>query len=472
MKRLIIATLYIALAGQADAQETAVTLSLDSCRALAMRNNKELRIAGNKRKAAYYERKAAFTKYLPRISATGAYMYTSKEISLLNGEQKEELGNLGANISALVPPIKDMSDVLNGAGSSLVEALHTDTRNMGTVGIMLTQPVYTGGKIAAYNRITRYAEQIAARQNDITLQQVIVDVDETYWQIVSLQSKKKLAESYLKLVQKLDDDVQRMIDEGFATKADRLSVKVKVNEARVSLIQAENGLAISRMLLCQLCGLDTSTQVTLADENEKHKQPDPMPVTADVQTAFACRPELNILSVSADIYREKIRLARAEFMPAVALTGGYVASNPSVFNSFERKMKGMWNMGIMVNIPLVTFGERIYKVKAARAEAANAILRLEETREKVELQVSQNKQKVQEATERLQTALRSCEEADENLRYATLGMQEGVIPISNVLEAQTAWLKSHSEHVSSQIELRLANLYLLKSAGLLNINNN
>ena len=92
MKRLIIATLYIALAGQADAQETAVTLSLDSCRALAMRNNKELRIAGNKRKAAYYERKAAFTKYLPRISATGAYMYTSKEISLLNGEQKETLG--------------------------------------------------------------------------------------------------------------------------------------------------------------------------------------------------------------------------------------------------------------------------------------------------------------------------------------------------------------------------------------------
>ena len=112
------------------------------------------------------------------------------------------------------------------------------------------------------------------------------------------------------------------------------------------------------------------------------------------------------------------------------------------------------------------------KVKAARAEAANAILRLEETREKVELQVCQNKQKVQEATERLQTALRSCEEADENLRYATLGMQEGIIPISNVLEAQTAWLKSHSEHVSSQIELKLANLYLLKSAGLLNINNN
>lgn len=172
-----------------------------------------------------------------------------------------------------------------------------------------------------------------------------------------------------------------------------------------------------------------------------------------------------MLSLSADIHREKVRLARAEFMPTVALTGGYLASNPSVFNSFERNMKGMWSVGVMVNIPLVTFGERVYKVKAARAEAATAMLKLDETREKVELQVSQNRQKVQEAAERLQTARRSCEEADENLRYATLGLQEGVIPVSNVLEAQTAWLKSHSEHVTSQIDLKLANLYLLKAAG-------
>lgn len=155
-------------------------------------------------------------------------------------------------------------------------------------------------------------------------------------------------------------------------------------------------------------------------------------------------------------------------MPTVALTGGYMASNPSVFNSFERKMKGMWSVGVMVNIPIVTSGERIYKIKAACAEAETARLKYEETREKVELQVNQNRQKVDEAAERLQTAHRSCEEADENLRYATLGLQEGVIPLSNVLEAQTAWLKSHSEQVSSQIDLRLANIYLLKSTGNLN----
>ena len=425
-----------------------MTLSLDSCRTLAMNNNKELRISHSEQRAAYFERKAAFTKYLPRVSASGAYMHTSRELSLLSGEQKETLAHL--------------EDV----GQSLIDALHTDTRNAGGLGVMLTQPVYMGGKIAAYNRITRYAEQVAARQHDLTLQEVIVEVDEAYWQIVALQSKKRLAESYLELVRKLDDDVQKMIEEGVATKADGLSVKVKVNEAQVALIQVDNGLSLSRMLLCQLCGLELNSPVQLADEQEDSAEADSQPLPSlDLHQAFALRPELNMLSLSANIYKEKVRIARSEFLPTVALTGGYMATNPSVFNSFERRMKGMWSVGVLVNVPLITFGERFHKVNAAKAEATMARYRLDETREKVELQVNQNRQKVEEAGQRLQTARRSCDEADENLRYANLGLREGVIPLSNVLEAQTAWLKSHSQLVTARIDLRLANLYLLKSTG-------
>ncbi|MDO4181376.1 MAG: TolC family protein [Bacteroidales bacterium] len=467
MKKVAITIFSLLLAAGISAQEGMTILSLDSCRTLAIRNNKELRMADMKQRAARYERKAAFTKYLPRVSATGAYLHTDKEISLLSDEQKGTLSNLGTAVGSLAPALEGMAGALNGVGAGLVDALHTDTRNMGAAAVMLTQPLYMGGKIVAYNRITRYAEQIAARQHDLALQEVIVEVDEAYWQIVALQSKKRLAESYLELVRKLDSDVQQMIDEGVATKADGLSVKVKVNEAQVALIQVNNGLSLSRMLLCQLCGLEMDTTFTLADE---HTEVVPMPDTvasSDVQTAFEHRPELRALSLSTDIYKEKVRLARAEFLPTVALTGGWIGSNPSVFNSFERRFKGMWNVGVMVNIPIVTWGERCYKVKAARIEESIAHYRLEETREKVELQVSQSRQKVEEASERLLTATRSREEADENLRYATLGMQEGVIPVSNVLEAQTAWLSAHSECVTAQIDLRLADLYLHKSLGTL-----
>lgn len=431
------------------------TLSLDSCRNMAIENNKGLRMADMQRQAAHYTRKSASTSYLPKISATGIYMHTGKELSLLSDEQKTTLSHIGDAISA---------PALNSVGQELVDALHTDTRNMAGAAVMLTQPIYMGGKIRAYNNITRLAEQIAGDRYNLRYQELIVAVDETYWNIVQLTARKRLAEGYLNLVKTLDNDVDQLIGEGFATKADGLSLKVKVNEAKVSIIQVNNGIEILKMRLCELCGLPMDTAITLADENCED-----LPVSdydyTDNTESWVNRPELSALSASVRIHDEKIKLARSEFLPTVALTGGYFANYPSVFNSFEKKFKGTWNIGVAVNIPLLTWGDRSYKTKAAKAEAAAARFEFDETREKIELQVSRNRQKVHEARERYAAFLSSQAEADENLRYATLGLKEGVIPLSNVLEAQTAWLSAKANLISADIDLRLAYVYLRKSLG-------
>ena len=467
--------LVAAVAVQARTTE----LSIGECRTLAIQNNKELRMAGEREQAACHRRKAAFTNYLPRISAAGAYLHTSDELSLLSDEQKNTLGRLGTNASGQLqgilqqypslgeqfgPVAGSLAGGLDAFGTSLVDGLRTDTRNMTVGSVMLTQPVYMGGKIAAYDKITRFAEQIARSQHDQQLQEVILEVDRTYWQIVALQSKKRLAESYLELVRKLDGDVGQLIEAGMATKADGLSIKVKVNEAEVALIQVDNGLALSRMLLCQLCGLDLTTEVRLRDEAAE------LPVgttAADLETALENRPELRSLDMAQRIGKHKVTIARSEFMPNVALTGGYLTSNPSLTNGFQKKFNGLWNVGVVVKIPILTWGERRHKVQAARREAAIAAYQFEEAAEKVELQVTQSRQKMREATERYAAAARSQAEADENLRCATLGMQEGVIPVSNVLEAQTAWLSAHSERLTARIDVLLADLYLRKALGTL-----
>lgn len=430
-------------------------LNLDSCRTLAINNNKELRVSELNISAAGFNKKAAFTKYLPKVSASGIYMHTGKELSLLSDEQKTTLSHIGDALS--MPQ-------LNPMGQGLVDALRTDTRNMTGAAVMLTQPIYTGGKIKAYNNITRYAEQIAKDKRNLKYQELIVEVDEAYWNIVALTARKRLAESYLSLVKTLDSDIQKMIDEGFATKADGLSVKVKVNEANVAIIQVDNGIEILKMHLCQLCGLPVESSITLFDEiNET------MPVaqsnTLEESNIWENRPELRALSSSVRIYDEKVKVARAEFLPSVALTGGYFASTPSVFNSFEKKFKGTWNVGVAVNVPILTWGERSYKVKAAKAEAEAARFTYEETKEKVELQVSQCRQRVREAVEKYTAAESSQAAADENLRYATLGLKEGVIPVSNVIEAQTAWLSAKTTLITSDIDLRMAYVYLNKSLG-------
>lgn len=467
-------------------------LSLDSCRALAIANNKELLISREKINAAHYQKKAAFTNYLPNISATGGYMRSQKEISLLSDAQKGALGSVGTQVSgalqngiagmiaqnpglaqnqqfmAIVQSLGniDIATPLNGLGNSLAEAFRTDTRNMYAGALTLTQPLYMGGKIRAYNKITKYAEELARQQHSSGMQEVILSTDQAYWQVISLASKQKLAEGYLELLQKIESDVDKMIAEGVATKADGLSVKVKVNEAEMTLTKVSDGLSLSKMLLCQLCGLDLSTPITLQDEKETDLAPTPVAGNGiDINSVYATRPEVRSLELATQIYKQKVNVTRSEFLPSVALMGSYMATNPSVFNSFENKFKGMWNVGVMVSVPIWHWGEGIYKVKAAKAEARIAQYQLDDAKEKIELQVSQSAFKVNEAAKKLIMAEKNLEKADENLRYANLGFEEGVIPASNVLEAHTAWLSAQSEKIDAQIDVKLTEIYLKKATG-------
>ena len=491
MKKILNLVLLLTLALASHAQRV---LTLDSCRALALSNNKELRMSQEKVKAAHYEQKAAFTNFLPKIDVGGTYMRTQKEISLLSDAQKNAIGNVGTAVGAqlqqfgnqlqqiavshpeLLPLLEPLSGVmgqlpgaLNGVGQGIVDAFRTDTRNLYAGAATLTQPIFMGGKIIAYNKITKYAEQLAASQHATGMQDVVMSTDQAYWQVISLVNKKRLAESFVELVRKLDSDVNKMLEEGVATQADALSVRVKVNEAEMALVQVEDGLSLSKMVLCQLCGLPLDTEIRLADEEmEDLALPDTF-TESNVNTALANREELKSLELASKIYRQKVNVARAGYLPSIGLTASYLFSNPSLFNGFENKFRGTWGIGVVVTIPVFHWGENIYKVRAAKAEANIARYRLDDAREKIELQVTQNSYKVNEAAKKLAMAEKNMEKAEENLRYANFGFREGVIPTSNVLEAQTAWLSAQSGKIDAQIDLKMSEIYLNKSMGTLDM---
>ena len=485
-----IAIVFFALAMMKGVMAQSIYLSLDSCLALAVRNNKDLAIARMKEDVATLNRKEAFTHYLPRVDATGAYLRTEKQLSLLSEEQKDALSNMGTTMGEKAGPIiqnmaaqnpqfaslfqqlgglaSQLVPEINQLGKGLVDALHTDTRNTTAAAIMLTQPLYMGGKIVAYNNITRCAEQIVKAQSYQKMQDLVVQVETAYWQIVSLESKRELAMGYKKLIDTLDYNVEQLIEGGLATKADGLSVKVKKNEADVTLIQIDNGLALSRMLLCQLCGIDVNTEVHPTDDvMTMPLGSTALPAADCVGTAMESRPELRALSLLTKVNNEKVKVVRSDFLPKVALNAGYLWSNPSVYNSFERKFKGMWSVGVMVNVPLINWGEGCYKVRAAKTEARISELQFADVREKIELQTTQCSQKLLEATNREETAQRSMAEAEENLRFANLGLSEGVIPVSNVLAAQTAWLSARSTVIAARIDRCLAELNLKRAMGVI-----
>ena len=477
-------------------------LTLDSCRVMALRNNKQVGISKVKQEVAMNVRKSARTKYLPHVSALGTYQFTSRSVDLLSDDQKSTLGNLGTktagdlqaglsgiagsepmqHIAAVLGALgvnfdalhqmtgqglQNMAAKLNGLGENLVDALDTDTRNLFAGTVMVVQPVYLGGSLIALNKMADINEEMQQHSADARKQATIYATDKAYWQVVSLKHKQKLAEGYLDLLKKLNGDVHKMIDEGVATRSDGLSVDVKLNEAEMTLQKVNDGLVLSKMLLCQNIGLPINEDITLADEDKETIAVVELSPKLDVETAVGNRPELKMLENGVQLTRQLTNVLKAGNLPMVALTGGYVVTNPNVLNGFQRKFGGFWNVGVLVRVPIWNWGDVMYKVRASKGATTIANLELAEAREMIELQVNQNTFRVNEANKKLTMAQANIARADENLRTANLGYKEGVITLTTVMEAQTAWLQAQSQKIDAEVDVKLSQVDLQKSLGVL-----
>lgn len=494
MKKILLATLTLCAFLPIRAQRV---LTLDNCRELALRNNKQLNVSRLNKDVATNTRKAIHTKYLPKVDAAGAYQYTSKEVSILDKDQKNALSNFGSNVgsqvtSDMTPVITDlaqkgiitpaqaqtlagilqqtgtsMSSALNQAGQKVRDAFRTDTRNIFVADILVRQPIYMGGAITAANKIAQITEEMADNNISTKTQATLYNIDQAYWLVVSLRQKQILAQSYLDVVKKLDSDVQKMIKQGIATKAEGLKVSVKVNEAEMSKTQVDDGLVLSKMYLCQLCGISMDEDVKLADEDRKDLDTPDGQYDVNRQVAIDNRPELRVLQNTIDISKQNTKLARAAFLPQIAAIGGYMISNPNVFNGFERKFSGYFHIGVAVRVPIWNWFEGRYTVRANHVATQIAQMEFDDVKEKIDLQVSQSSFKVKEANKNLALATKNVQSAEENLRCANLGFHEGVMQTTEVMEAQTAWLQAHSQKIDAEIDVKLSEVNLEKALGTL-----
>lgn len=496
----------IILLGCITSMHAQTVLTLDSCRALALRNNKQINIARLKQDVALNTRKAARTKYLPHVDLVAGYELTSRDINLLSQTQKDRLGNMGTlgleqigtqltthmsgQVTQLVqkglltpqqaqqmgalmqqmgasPIGQYLAQAGNTLGSEIVKAFDTDTKNVFGGAIMLRQPIYMGGAITAANRMADISERMASDDLTQRTQATLYEIDNAYWTVVSLRQKKKLAESFRALVKKLDDDVQKMIGQGVATRADGLKVNVKVNEADMNIVRVDDGLSLAKMLLCQLCGLPLDQSITLADEQESYTTALPRDILYTPDSTLSSRPEVRMLQDAVALSEQATRLVRAEYLPHIALTGGYALTNPNVYNGFQKRFSGVWNVGVMIQVPVWNWFEGTYKVRAARSATQMARMQLSDARQKIQLQIAQSRYKLNEAHKRLSMSRKNILSAEENLRCALVGFREGVMQTTDVMAAQAAWQQAQSQYIDAEVDVRLSSVNLQKALGIL-----
>ena len=466
---------FIALCAIAMASSAQV-VTLDSCRHMALRNNKEIQQASMGIEKAGYQRKEAAAAYLPQFDLTAGYIYNSRKVSLIKEDQllptksfNPQTGQYDYNL--LIDPTTGYPVQVNGQYVPTTVALLPKSgmtyniHNLMGGALTVTQPIYMGGKITAMNQITELAQQLAQEMLDGKVEDVIYNVDATYWQVISLCAKQKLARSYVGLVEKLDNDVKAMVNEGVATLANQLAVDVKLNEANVDLTKVDNGVTLSRMLLAQLCGLPVNTMMTLADEGHDELNISLAPSTYNLDEVYSKRHDVRSLELATKIYDQQVKVARSEMMPKLAAVAAVHATNPNSYDGFENRFGAAFSVGATLRMPLWHWGGLSNKVKAAQVEANVKRLELDDAKEKIALQISQAAFRYQEAFKTYEATKANLAQANENLRIADLAFKEGMGTIDDVLTAQTAWLKANSEKIDAEIDVQLTHEFLDKVMG-------
>ncbi len=493
---LTFATLSVWAQNPAPATYHGQVLNLDDCRQMAVQESKALDQARIETEMAGYDRKIAMANYFPKISATGAYVYNNRDVALLNEDQSNRLRNAGTNVQNAFwdylqggadniqgdltrevatrllealranPNLPDIATPINAIGQDIDNALHPNLHNIWVGAVTVQQPVFVGGKIIYSNQMAVLAQQLSEAKYDMKEADVLLDVDQAYWQIISIANKKKLAESYVELLEEMEKDVQTAVNAGVSTESDLLQVRVKANEARMMLTKATNGLTLSKMLLCKRIGLPLDSAIVLADETLDVIPEPGRPVEKSLEDIYESRPETRSLTLATKIFDKKAKVVRADLMPTVALMGAFTVSNPNVYNGFQNQWQGgNLSAGVMVKIPITHGGEALFKYKKAKAEARLYQDQLDDAKEMINLQVTQQRKLFDEALQKVEMARSNLDLAEDNLRSARVGLDAGVIATNTVLGAHTAWLSAHSEYIDAGIELQMTAASLRKAEG-------
>ena len=471
-------------------------LTLDDCRQMAVQESKTLSQARIETEMAGYDRNIAMANYFPKISATGAYVYNNRDVALLNEDQSNRLRNAGTNVQNAFwdylqggadniqgdltrevatrllealranPNLPDIATPINAIGQDIDNALHPNLHNIWVGAVTVQQPVFVGGKIVYSNQMAVLAQQLSEAKYDMKEADVLLDVDQAYWQIISIANKKKLAQSYTELLEEMEKDVQTAVNAGVSTESDLLQVRVKANEARMMLTKATNGLTLSKMLLCKRIGLPLDSAIVLADETLDVIPEPGRPVEKSLEDIYESRPETRSLTLATKIFDKKAKVVRADLMPTVALMGAFTVSNPNIYDGFQNGWRGgNLSAGVMVKIPITHGGEALFKYKKAKAEARLYQNQLDDAKQMITLQVTQQRKLFDEALQKVEMARSNLDLAEDNLRSARVGLDAGVIATNTVLGAHTAWLSAHSEYIDAGIELQMTAASLRKAEG-------
>ena len=464
----IILFVFLIIGIQGVAQDK---ISLQQAREMALRKNENLKVASKQIEKAEAQKAATRTLRLPSLSATGIGIYQDKdfemELTLPTQVPNPQTGELAPNI--MMNPATG-EPVIGPDGNPVFNMyawlpLNVSLSGAYLAGIALEQPVFTGGKISAGNKMADIGLEMAGENKTLQQMNTIAEADNAYWTYISVTQKVKLAQQAVDMLAELVEKARDAHEVGMSNRNNLLKAQVEYNNAKLNLQKTKNGLELSRMDLCRVTGLPFGTTIIAVDTTVSVNRP--LDLAAKNETVSQ-RPEYRLLQKNIDLQEQQIRMTKADFLPTAGIQAGYNHIGGIDFGGADFSNTSL-NVLASVKIPIFHWGEGVKKINAAQIDKEIQELELEKNRQLLQLETEQTRLNLQLAWERIQLNETALEQAEENLRVTRDNYEVGMETITEYLIAQTQWQQAFSELIDSKTDFKMKETAWLKATGKLAI---
>lgn len=431
---LCVVSQVVALAQPSGA---ALTLNVEKCRQMALESSEDVKKRNNALTQSALDRKIAVSAFLPAIDASGSVMYMTPNMEM-----------------------SGMEMIMKGTYMA---------------GVMLTQPIYAGGKILTGKKMAEMGEDAAAEQLRMAKASVIYDADNAYWTYVAVLQKQEMMDVLAAQLDTLFFQIGVASSAGMATDADLLTVKAKRSEVEYQVRKVANGVALCKMALCRVVGVPFDTEIAVEDV----AVPEEFTRMGTDNVSVSDRPEMRLLETSLEISRMQVRMTRGDYLPTLALVGGYcpfgnikmktmVDAGGGNYVPYTQKIgQDMGVAMLSLSIPIFKWGQGYNKVRKAKIDVDNAALDMQKNGRLMELQANQAAFNLSDSYNLIEAARDGKAQADENLRVTENRYHASMCPLSDYLDAQFQWQQARSNLIEAFTQSRIAETDYLMSVGAL-----
>ncbi len=424
-------------------------MSLEEARSLALEYNRSLKVSASQMTEAEAKKKEAFTNYLPSVSASGTAYWLPDMDNIVIGEQF-----LGTAASSEAASAGDYNGVAHFPGTEL----ETNSLNilMGNVGVQ--EAIYAGGKIRNANKMAESGVVISQQAYQLKESEVILSADQAYWRLAAIREGVKLAETYVQMLDTVEQQLNASFELGLAPKSEQMKVKVQRNDAELQLLKAKNAYKLLQMNLCQIIGLPLDTEVEVTEVVSK--DPTLPNVSNGSVLAQEQRQELAVLSEQSKIAHYQKKMVNADYLPQLGVSVGY-----NYIKISDLHDEGNVMLVGSLQIPIFNWNERKHKRVAAQASMDQINYQLEDTKEYVELEVQKVIIQLQEGYQEILWAQKNKEEAKESLEETQASFDVGLNTTSDLLNAQASWQDAQVKEVQALVNFEVLKTTYLKAIG-------